>query len=97
MVLGESDTSVAGIMARLPDPRELEPGTLVLVPGNTVLHRSLARAVLAVFGRPRTIPRALRCTALVARGYVGVGAAGEEGADIAWGYAPSESVLTELC
>jgi hypothetical protein len=76
-------------MQRLPDPAELPFGTLVLVPGEVSKARSLARSVLAVFGRTKTVARSLRCSALVARGYVCVGAADDEThADLAWGYAP---------
>jgi hypothetical protein len=81
--------SVVSIMAKLPDPAELPAGALVLVPGEIAGARSLARSVLAVFGRTKTIARALRCSALVARGYVRVGAAADENGDLAWGYAPS--------
>lgn len=88
--LGESEAaSVATIMATLPDPTTLAPGTLVLVPGEAASPRSLARSVLAVFGRSKAITRARRCTALVARGYVDVGAAEDDArVDLAWGYAP---------
>jgi hypothetical protein len=46
-----------------------------------------ARTVLAILGRARTVPRAVRCSALVARGYVRVGAAEDDRrVDLAWGY-----------
>jgi hypothetical protein len=73
----------------LPDPAELPPGTMVVVLGEIAAARSLARSVLAVFGRVRSVSRALRCTALVARGYVDVGAGEDETrADLAWGFVP---------
>jgi hypothetical protein len=82
-------TSVEAIMASLPDPTELEPGTLVVLPGEPAGSKSLARSVLAVFGHKKPVARALRCSALVARGYVDVGAAEDEGhEDLAWGYVP---------
>jgi len=86
-------TSVAAVMAKLPDPASLSPGALVIVPGEVVSGaRSLARSVLAVFGRTKTVTRARRCSALVARGYVDVGAAEDETrADLAWGYVPKAS------
>lgn len=89
----EDATSVAAIMDALPDPASLPEDTLVIVPGEVTAHgRSLARSVLAVFGRNKTVPRVRRCSALVARGYVDVGAgADENGADLAWGYAPCAS------
>jgi hypothetical protein len=78
-------------MALLPDPSELPPASLVVVTGELGGRRSLARSVLAVFGRDKPVSRALRCSALVARGYVGIGAAQDEaGGDLAWGYTPTE-------
>ncbi|OJY24241.1 MAG: hypothetical protein BGO98_20460 [Myxococcales bacterium 68-20] len=99
VVLGEAEAaSVASIMATLPDPASLPAGALVIVAGEIAsvrsagplaLGRSLARSVLSVFGRARTVTRARRCSALVARGYVDVGAAEDDAhADLAWGYAP---------
>ncbi|MBX3211834.1 MAG: hypothetical protein KF850_07365 [Labilithrix sp.] len=99
VALGEAEAaSVASIAAALPDPASLTPGTLVVVPGALqaerargplALGRTLARSVLSVLGRPQTVTRARRCSALVARGYVDVGAAEDElRADLAWGYAP---------
>jgi hypothetical protein len=79
-------------MATLPAPASLAPGTLVLVPGELADSQGLARRVLAVFGRTTRVPRARRCSALLARGYVDVGAALDDaGVDIAWGYAPISS------
>lgn len=75
--------SVAAIADALPDPDGLEPGTLVRVPAEVVGEKSLARSVLAAFGRKKTVDLAKRCSALVVRGYVDVGAAD----DVAWGYA----------
>lgn len=89
-MLGEIEAaSVASIMQMLPDPAELPAGTLVLIPANITRARSIARSVLAVFGRTKTVARSLRCSALLARGYVRVGAADDETrADLAWGYVP---------
>ena len=89
--------SVAAVMAKLPDPASLAPCALVILPGEIVPGtRSLARSVLAVFGRTKTVTRARRCSALVARGYVDVGAAEDETrADLAWGYAPKPSASEE--
>jgi hypothetical protein len=82
-------SSVAAVMAALPDPADLPPGTLVVVAGNLDTPGGFARSVLAVFGRSKTVPRAHRCSALVARGYVDVGAASDEArSDLAWGRTP---------
>jgi len=89
---------IASAARALPDPRELPEGRLVLV-GPTVREpRSIAKSVLAAFGRAKTIPRWLRCSALVARGYVRVGASVDPDTkeDLAWGYAPAASP-TEPC
>ncbi len=83
--------SIAAAILALPDPAALAPGTLVIVPAEIASPRSLAKSVLAVFGRTKTVSRANRCSALLARGYIGVGAAeDDEGAsgDLAWGRAP---------
>ena len=84
-------SSVARIMATLPDPGDLAPGTLVVIPAEVAATRSLARSVLAVFGRVKTVPRTLRCSALLARGYVEIGAGDEERDDLAWGYVPDRT------
>ena len=93
IALDERDAaSVAAIMTKLPDPASLPAGALVIVPGAIAASggRSFARTVLAALGRTKTVPRARRCSALVARGYVGVGAAEDDArADLAWGYAPN--------
>jgi hypothetical protein len=89
--LTEADAaSLAATIAALPEPATLPAGTLVLVPGEVAGGRSLARSVLAVFGRLKVVPRTRRCTALVARGYLDVGAAEDATthADLAWGRSP---------
>jgi hypothetical protein len=80
----------------LPDPNGLEPGTLVLVRDEArTTERSLVRSVLGALGRKERVSRASRCTALVARGYVRVGAGTDPDtdADLCWGYCP----VTEPC
>ncbi|MBX3230233.1 MAG: hypothetical protein KIT84_24625 [Labilithrix sp.] len=94
VVLSEADaSSLESAVAALPDPDELDPGSLVVIPAQVEEPKSLARSVLAVFGRAKTVARTRRCTALVARGYVEVGAAVSDDGDLAWGRAPS----TEPC
>lgn len=91
VALGPADAvDVASVARALPDPEELEPGTLLVVLGAVVDPPSIASRLLAALGRGRTVPRALRSSALVARGYVRV-AAGvdrETRSDLVWGYAP---------
>lgn len=89
IALEREASAVLDVMARLPEPSELAPGTLVIVPAKVEAPRSLASSVRALLGRPKTVSRALRCSALVARGYVDVGAAEDGADDLAWGYAPS--------
>lgn len=80
----------------LPEPSALDPGTLVIVNDETQGGRSLVKSVLGALGRKQTVSRAARCTALVARGYIRVGAGTDPDtdADLAWGYAPAS---TEPC
>ena len=66
-------------------------GTLLFVLPQIIDPPSLASRFLAALGRGRTVSRALRATALVARGYVGV-AAGvdrETRSDLVWGFTPA--------
>lgn len=88
--IAESDAgSIAAMMAALPDPADLDEGTLVVVPGEPAGGRTLGRSLLAVFGRAKPIARTRRSTALVARGYVDVGAAESDDGDLVWGRVPA--------
>jgi hypothetical protein len=72
----------------VPEATSLPEGTLVVVLPSVVAE-SLGSRLLAAVGRGRTIPRAYRCSALLARGYVRIGAAldASSGQDLAWGFA----------
>jgi hypothetical protein len=76
--------SVAGVAAQLPEASTLPPGTPVFVLGTAAAVRSFWRP----FARGVPIPRASRCTALLARGYIDIGAEEVDGDDLAWGHAP---------
>ena len=93
VALGPADVvDVATVACALPDPDTLPEGTLLLVLPNVVGAPSLAGRLLAAMGRGPTASRALRATALVARGYVRV-AAGvdrETRSDLVWGYTVSK-------
>ena len=83
---------VTTVARALPDPDELPDGTLVIILPHVLDAPSLASRFLAALGRGRTVSRALRSTALVARGYVRV-AAGvdrESRSDLVWGYSVAE-------
>ena len=76
----------------LPDAASVEPGSLVLVDAKArTTERSLVRSVLGALGRKEKVSRAARCTELVVRGYIRVGAGTDPDtdADWCWGYAPS--------
>ena len=97
VTLGPADAEDVAAAARaLPDPADLDEGALVLVNGEPGGARSLGVRVLAAFGRNKTVPRAIRCSALVARGYVRVGAGTDPDtrADVAWGYVPAPAAAT---
>lgn len=74
----------AQIVVQLPSGMDLPPATPVFVLGSAARGRGVLRWI-----GMRTVPvaRAARCTALVARGYVDVGAGIDDasGADLAWG------------
>ena len=83
---------VASLTAALPDPKSIDPGALVVVLDHVIKAPSFARRMLGAFVRERSIPRALRCSALLCRGYVRIGAGIDPSAraDLAWGYTPNE-------
>jgi hypothetical protein len=79
--------SLEAIVAQLPPPESLPVGTLVVVGGEAAVRGGLLSRVLL----PRVkVARADRCTALLARGYVRIGAGVDRtsGQDLAWAYAP---------
>jgi hypothetical protein len=91
VALGPKDAADASSVARaLPDPESLPGGTLVFVLPQVVDVPSFAGRFLAAFGRGPTVSRAFRATALVARGYVRVGAGldRETRSDLVWGFSP---------
>jgi hypothetical protein len=91
VALGPKDaTEVASVARALPDPDALASGTLVFVLPQAIDVPSLAGRFLAALGRGPTVSRALRASALVARGYVRVGAGidRETRSDLVWGYVP---------
>ena len=93
VAFGPADvTSIATVARALPAPDELPDGTLVVLLPHVVDPPSLASRFLSALGRGRTVSRAHRSTALVARGYVRV-AAGvdrESRSDLVWGYSVTE-------
>jgi hypothetical protein len=71
---------VAAVASQLPDPSTLSPGTLVVVLPDT---EGEARLLGRLFRARPSIPRAVRGSALLARGYSRIG--GDD--DILWGRA----------
>jgi hypothetical protein len=85
-----ADLGQAAIVAgQIPPARTLAPSTPVLVLGTAARRSALWRRLM----KPRAVKleRAPRCAALLALGYVDIGAAFDPTtkADIVWGYAPS--------
>jgi hypothetical protein len=85
---------VATLAAQLPDPLDLPAGALVLVHETGRRERGFGRAVafLAFWRRRRRAHAAVRCAALLARGYVDIGAAQDarSGERLVWGVAADE-------
>jgi hypothetical protein len=80
------DEEDAGAFAeQIPAAVQLEPGTPVFILDAAVRGRGALRWLGA---RKVQLPRTSRCTALVARGYVGVGAAADPSGrgDLVWGF-----------
>jgi hypothetical protein len=74
----------AGVAAQLPHATTMPSGTLVFVLGKATAVRSFWR----LFARDVAVSRAARCTALLARGYVDIGADDVSGDDLTWGAVP---------
>jgi hypothetical protein len=76
---------IATLIAQLPDPEDLPKGSLVAVHG---AGRTRPSAIVRwLLPKPREVHPAVRCTALLARGYrnVGAGVDPKTGEKIAWG------------
>jgi hypothetical protein len=76
--------TIEGVAAQLPHASTLPSGTPLFVLGTAAAVRSFWHP----FARGAPIPRASRCTALLARGYVDIGAQEVDGDDLSWGHAP---------
>ncbi|MDP9000715.1 MAG: hypothetical protein M3O46_11455 [Myxococcota bacterium] len=72
------------VAAQIPAAEDLPPRTQVFILGGAARGAGLARWF---WPRAVSVPRAARCAALVARGYVAVGAGIDDtsGTDVAWG------------
>jgi hypothetical protein len=77
---------VGAVAQQIPGADALPGGTPVLVLGAAARPGSFWRRILG--GRRIPVARATRCTALIARGYVDVGAGDADGVDVAWGWVP---------
>jgi hypothetical protein len=83
---GRPSCTAADVAAQLPAASTMPAGTPLLVLGSAAHDSALWR----LFARGAPVTRAARCSALIARGYVDVGAGLDEasGTDLAWGIAP---------
>lgn len=87
-------TDLATVARALPAPSDLDPGMLVVVLPHASAPASkswlLASRFFAALGRGKTVPRVLRSSALLARGYVELGACVDDASrlDLAWGRVP---------
>jgi hypothetical protein len=80
-----SDASL--LTPQIPGARTLAPSTPVIVLGSAARNGGVWRRLLAP--RRLKIARAPRCGALLALGYVDIGAAiDSSGSDLVWGHAP---------
>jgi hypothetical protein len=88
VALGPEAIDIASVARAIPEAATLEEGAMVVVLPFADAP-SLASRVLAVLGRGRTVARAHRCSALLARGYIRIGASvdPETKLDLAYGFA----------
>jgi hypothetical protein len=86
----DTSTAVREALAQIPEASTCEPGTMIAIPGDVAPERSrgLLGRIASIGPRPQ-VHRAMRCTGLLARGYVRIGAGADaEGVDWTWGYVP---------
>lgn len=69
------------VAPQIPHASTLRAGSAVRLPGLATRRRALGRWLGDGHAK---VPRVARCTALLARGYVGIAAAGDD----VWGFAP---------
>jgi hypothetical protein len=82
---GDDWKSLDRIVAQLPEAASLPADATLVVLGRAVRNESSWRRWVG--DRMVPVPRALRCTALLVRGYVDIGATTDEGrADLVWGF-----------
>jgi hypothetical protein len=72
----------SALASQLPHAGTVPPGTRVVVSATATRRGGVLRRLLG--GGSEPVPRSSACTALLVRGYVGLGA----DADGAWGHAP---------
>lgn len=82
----ENHRAIASVAEQLPLASSLPSGTAVFVLGAA----PSAHAIWRLLGRTAPVARAVRCTALLVKGYVEIGAGVDEasGSDLVWGSAP---------
>ena len=84
---------VATVVAQLPDPAELRKGALVVIRESGARprgFRGLVVSMRSLFAKPPKAHTAVRCTALLARGYREISAAADRrtGEELVWGIGP---------
>jgi hypothetical protein len=85
-------SDIAAIIEQIPNATTMPAGAPLIVFGTAVGAGRAWRWLLG--GRRVAVLRAPRCTALLARGYVDLGAGVDEitRADLAWGWTPAASI-----
>lgn len=93
VVLLDRTEDARAIASALPDPASLPASALVIVAGDALARRGFFAKLLAG-GASDGMTRHARATALLARGYVRIGAGidAASGADLVWGYAEGPAV-----
>ena len=84
--LDATDTDVeepGAVAGQIPRARDVAPGTRVVVLATATRRGGVLRRLLGAGKVP--VPRSTGCTALLARGYVAIGADNAG----AWGYSPA--------
>ncbi|MEO6418273.1 MAG: hypothetical protein ABIP39_02635 [Polyangiaceae bacterium] len=81
------EMAVAEVVSQLPGIDSVPAGTKLVIAGRLASPTGL---LARIFSGKKTVPRAVRSSALLARGFVDIAAASEGDDDLVWGFAPGD-------
>lgn len=79
------EIAIAEVVSQLPATGSIPPGTKLVIAGRLASPTGL---FARIFSGKKAVPRAVRSSALLVRGFVDIAAATEGDDDLVWGFAP---------